>query len=138
MVARPVLIVDDDIDHAVILRTVLASVAPDAQTDTCTDPRRLPDALLEAAPEAVVFMDRMLGGVESLGYLAQLREERSDLVVIVLSSALSEDDRERARRAGATEALEKPGTLAEWRSMLARVMADATRDSDSERPARAG
>jgi len=130
MAARPILIVDDDIDHAVILRTVLSAVAPEAPAETCTDPTRLPEVLLSAPADAVVFIDRMLSGVASFGHLERARDARPDLHVVLLSSALSEDDRDRARAAGAQDALEKPGTLAEWRVMLGQVLDAANRSAD--------
>jgi len=137
MVARPILIVDDDIDHAVILRTVLAGVAPGASTETCTDPSRLPEVLLEAPPDAVVFIDRMLSGIASFAHVRRARDERPDLHLVLLSSALSDDDRERARAAGATDALEKPATLAGWRVLLDQVLGAASRAAQ-ERDSRAG
>lgn len=125
MASRPILIVDDEIDHAVILRAVIASVAPERPTDTCTDPSRLPGALLEAEPDAVVFIDRMLHGVESVRYLPDVARQRPDLHVVVLSSALSEDDERRARASGAASACEKPGTLSQWRALVVRVLDEA-------------
>lgn len=131
MPGRPILIVDDDIDHAVILRTVLASVAPDATTEVCTDPGRMPDVVIESATDALVFMDRRLGGADSIAYLDAVREARPDLRVVLLSSALAEEDRMRALDAGASEAIEKPGTLAEWRALLARILGPDERSGDA-------
>lgn len=138
MPRRPILIVDDDIDHAIILRTVLASVAPDAPTETCTDPGRMPDVLYEAAEGSVVLMDRLLRGVESFRHLPEVRRRRADLHVVVLSAALTDEDRERAIRFGAADAVEKPGSIAAWKQMLARVLGDAEGGSDAGTPAQAG
>ncbi len=137
MAVRSILIVDDDIDHAVILRTVLSAVAPDVPTETCTDPTRLPVALLAAPADAVVFIDRMLAGIASFAHLEHVRDARPDLHVVLLSSALSDEDRDRAREAGARDALEKPGTLAEWRVLLGQVLGAANRGV-AQRDARAG
>lgn len=138
MTPRPILIVDDDIDHAVILRTVLAAVAPAAPTETCTDVSRLPDVLLEAASDAVVFIDRMLRGVDSLRYLSAVCAARTDLYVVVLSAALSREDRQRACDAGAVDAFEKPGSLAAWRALLSQVLGDADRRWDGRDSTRTG
>ena len=138
MTPRPILIVDDDIDHAVILRTVLAAVAPDAPTETCTDVARFPVVLTEAAPDAVVFIYRMLRGVDSLRYLHDVCAARADLYVVVLSAALSSDDRQRALAAGAVAAFEKPGHLADWRALLIQVLGDANRRADGRDAARTG
>ena len=138
MTLRPILIVDDDIDHAVILRTVLGLVAPDAPTETCTDVSRLPDVLIEAAPGALVFIDRMLRGVDSLRYLEAVCAARTDLHIVVLSAALSREDRQRACDAGAVDAFEKPGSLVEWRALLSQVLGDADRRADGRDSARTG
>lgn len=133
MASRPILVVDDDIDHAVILHAVIASVAPESPTDTCTDPSRLPGVLLEAEPGAVVLIDRMLRGVESFGYLPEVTRTRPDLHIVVLSSALSPDDERRARSAGAAAAIEKPGTVAQWRVLVTQALDEADRLSAAGR-----
>lgn len=140
---RPILIVDDDIDHAVILRTVIASVAADSPTETCTDPSRLPDVLLEAERGTIVFIDRMLRGVESFSYLEKVSRARPDLHIVVLSAALSEEDERRARSAGAVAAIEKPGSLAQWRALVTSALDGADRAtgggrSEDGRSSRAG
>lgn len=136
--SRPVLVVDDDIDHAVILRTVLAAVAPGAPVEVCTDPSRLPDALIEAPTGAVVLIDRILRGVESFPHLVAVLADRPDLHVMMLSSVLSPEDRARALLAGARDAREKPGSLAAWRSMLEQILVDADGHSDRGERVRAG
>ena len=135
---RPILVVDDDIDHAVILRTVLARVAPEAPVETCTDPSRLPGVLLEAPEGAVVLIDRLLRGVESFPHVSVAHTQRPDLHVVLLSSALSPEDRDRAIKAGARDAMEKPGSLSLWRSMLEKVLADAEERGERRGGARAG
>ena len=135
---RPILVVDDDIDHAVILRTVLASVAPEAPVEMCTDPSRLPGVLLEAPEGAVVLIDRLLRGVESFPHLKVARDERPDLYVVLLSSALSPEDRARALQSGARDAAEKPGSLSLWRSMLGKMLTDADERDARRGDARAG
>jgi len=139
---RPLLIIDDDVDHAVIARAVLASVAPDLTVDTCLDPRLAPQRLAAAPPSTVVLMDRMLDGVESFPLLRTAVEERPDLYVVLLSSALSADDHRRALAAGAAEAAEKPGRLEAWRTLmhgiLERAHPSAVRSRDVGGSARAG
>lgn len=116
--SRPFLIVDDDIDHAVIIRTVLSSVAPEASVEISTDSRVAP-AALQAAPEgAVVFIDRMLAGTESFPLIEQATAARDDLYVVMLSAVLSAEDREQALAVGARDAFEKPASIQEWRTML--------------------
>lgn len=130
---RPILVVDDDIDHAVIFRTVLSMVAPDAEVDTCTDPRRLPGALLEAAPQSFVFMDRWLGGVDSTAFVRRVAADRPDLEVVVLSASLSAEERASMVAAGATDAFEKPGSIAGWRALLGGVLNRSAEEGSSGR-----
>jgi DNA-binding response OmpR family regulator len=86
----------------------------------------------------VVFIDRMLRGVESFGYLPEVTRDRPDLHIVVLSSALSEDDERRARSSGAAAAVEKPGTLALWRALVTRVLGEAEAGADAGEASRAG
>lgn len=125
MTGRPVLIVDDEVDHAVIARLVIASIAPDATVETCTDSRVARARLIEAPPSAVVLIDRILDGVASWSLVAEVAVERPDLYLVLLSSSLSEEDEARALRAGAAEAAEKPRGLAGWRALLSGVLARA-------------
>src|SRR5690606_25971009 len=111
---RPVVIVDDDVDHAVIARSVLASVAPDAPVTTLTDPRDLAARLAEAPRDAVVLIDRMLDLAESFPLIQRVSAERPDLRFVMLSAALSVEDAGRAMEAGAAGAAEKPGSLRGW------------------------
>jgi DNA-binding NtrC family response regulator len=118
-----VLIVDDEVDHAFIVRRMLADVAPDLPVEVITHPSGIASRLLEAPEGALVLMDRRLGPTESLDLLPGLREARPDLAVAILSAALVDEDRERALRLGALDAAEKPGTLDGWRTLLTGLLA---------------
>ncbi|MFA7295995.1 MAG: response regulator [Dehalococcoidia bacterium] len=124
--ARSVIVVDDDIDHALIVRLVLSRVVPDASIDVMTDPRALAQRLVEAPRDALVLMDRQLDGRDGIDLLPLLRAERPDLRTVLLSAALPEADRLRALAAGAYAATEKPGSLAGWQRLVeSMVGADA-------------
>ena len=116
-------IVDDDIDHAVIIRHMLAEVAPWLPVVAVTDPRDLVARLAGEAPDdALLLIDRMLAGRESLWLVSRLAALRPDLTLAVLSSALSDDERRRAIDAGAHHAAQKPGSLDGWRSLLGSLL----------------
>ncbi len=119
---RRIVIVDDDIDHAIIIRRVLAGIAPDAAVDVMTDPRHIDERLRDVPDGALLLMDRMLAGHESIPFLSGLLERRPDLSVVLLSAALLDSDRDRALRAGAIAAAEKPATLAGWRELLSDLL----------------
>ncbi|MDA1010736.1 MAG: response regulator [Chloroflexi bacterium] len=139
MSQRPLLIVDDDVDHAVIARTVAGMVAPAAAVETCLDARAARARVLNAPEAAVVLIDRLLDGVESIALLAEVAGIRPDLYIVLLSASLSAEDRERALNAGAREATGKPGSLAAWRSLVEGVMARSSGGStESGRDALAG
>lgn len=132
MTVRPLLVVDDDIDHAVIVCTVLSSIAPDAEVETCTDTAGLPARLMEAQAHSLVLIDRMLNGVESLDLVRVAAASRPDLRMVVLSASLSAEDHERAIEAGAAEAAEKPASIAAWRDLLTGIIGRAGGSEASE------
>jgi len=123
MTAAPsVIVVDDDIDHALIVRLVLSRVAPEASIDVMTDPRALAQRLVEAPRGALVLMDRQLDGRDGIDLLPLLRAERPDLRTVLLSAALPEADRLRALAAGAYAAAEKPGSLVGWQHLVESML----------------
>lgn len=130
--ARPIIIVDDDIDHAVIMRTVLSMVAPAADVSVVTDTRDVDAQLLRAPEGAVVFMDRMLPGGEAFPVVAAVTSARPDLRITLLSAALDDVDRDRALRAGAVAGVEKPGSLDGWRALFAEVLGGAAGETSSD------
>jgi DNA-binding NtrC family response regulator len=119
---RPVVIVEDEIDHAIIIRHVLADVAPGVSVEVMTDPLRLEERLLGVPQGALLLMDRRLGPLESVDLLPLLSASRPDLRIAILSAALPGEERERALRFGAFEAVEKPGSLDGWRGLLRRLL----------------
>lgn len=117
-----VVIVDDELDHAVISRLVLAQVAPEVGVDTFTDLQGLASRLAQVAPRSLVVMDRMLNGTESFGLIEELKGARPDLTVVLVSAVLSSQDAQRAAGAGAMLAAEKPGDLIAWRAFFTDLL----------------
>ncbi len=121
-----VFVVDDDIDHVVIIRHMLADVAPDLPVETITDPYDLLPRLLEAiSPGALLLIDRLLDGREVYDTLTQLCAARPDVTVVMLSAVLGDEERRRALAAGARRAEQKPGSLAGWRALLGELVGAA-------------
>ena len=116
-----VVVVVDDIDHALIVRLVLSRVAPDAAIEVMTDPRALAQRLIEVPRDALVFMDRQLDGRDGIDLLPLLRAERPDLRTVLLSAALPEADRLRALAAGSA-ATEKPASVISWQRLVESVL----------------
>ena len=119
---RSVVIVDDEITLAMVMRVLVLEGWPDARVSVFTEIRDLVPRLLEVPIGSVVLMDRRLGGVDSYGMIATLIEARPDVRVAMLSASLGPEEITRARRAGAFAAHEKPAALSEWRQLLAQVV----------------
>lgn len=131
----PIVIVDDDVDHAVIARTVLAMLAPSAAVEVVTDVRRVEEKLRAVEQGALILIDRVLDMVESFALVASLTDERPDLRVVMLSAAMSPEDARRGSEAGALLAVEKPGGLAAWKVLLGDILRQV---GESDRSGSAG
>ncbi len=116
------IIVDDEVDHALIIQTLVTEMAADLLVEVITEASGVVERLERAPERALLLLDRILDGREVFEWLGTLRAARPDLTIVVLSAALSEEDRERALNAGADHAAQKPGNIAAWRALLAEVM----------------
>ena len=119
------LIVDDEPDHALIIRRLLADLAPGLPIEVVATLEELQPRLDETPGGALVLFDRLLGGIEVLPALRALANTRSDLTIALLSAWLSEEDEAAALKAGAEVAEQKPTTLEGWRSLLGGLLARA-------------
>ncbi|GMU41734.1 MAG: hypothetical protein AMXMBFR23_26000 [Chloroflexota bacterium] len=122
MIYTHVVIVDDEVDHAVISRMVLAQVAPGLDVETHTDLVGLEVRLHAVPQDALVIVDRMLGRVESFDLVRALKRVRPDLTVVLVSAVLTPEDRRRALESGASDTAEKPGDLEGWRALFRRLL----------------
>lgn len=120
------LIVDDEPDHALIIRHLLGELAPGLPIEVIGTAADLDARLRDAPGGALVLCDRLLAGTEVLPTLRGVAGERSDLTIALLSAWLSDEDRIRAMEAGATHAAQKPATLGEWRALLGDLLQAAT------------
>jgi DNA-binding response OmpR family regulator len=117
-----VLIVDDESDHVAIIELVVAEVAPSLPAQSLARPELIEGRLSSVPDGALLLLDRMINGREVLDFLPGLREARPDLMVVLMSSALTEADQARALLAGADIAIQKPGRLAGWRVLLMELL----------------
>ncbi|RLT41739.1 MAG: response regulator [Chloroflexi bacterium] len=115
-------IVDDEVTLAVVMRTLVQQTWPGARVTVFTEPQDLPLRLLEVPVGSVVLMDRRLGGVDSYEIIRTLLAGRPDVRVAMLSASLGPEEITRARHAGAFAAYEKPAALGEWRQLLAQMV----------------
>lgn len=88
-----------------------------------TTPRVLVERLVEAPRSAIVFVDRRLDGHVGIALLAAL----ANLCLVLLSTALTDEDRRAALVSGAPAAFEKPGSLQGWRALLEAVLQQSKR-----------
>ena len=117
-----ILVVDDDSDHAQIARLVLRSIVPAIPVEVCRNTRILRDALGDLPRGTLVLLDRIIDGVESFSTLVDIRGQRPDLAIVMLSASLSLVDRAYAIACGAAEAIEKPSSLDGWRTALGALL----------------
>lgn len=121
MTATHVLIVDDEADHALIVRHLLGALAPGAVIETIEVADGLAERLRDVPAGAAVLLDRLLGGVETLPVLEGLAA-REDLRVALVSAWLPPEEERRALEAGAFLATTKPATLDGWRALLRELL----------------
>ena len=130
-----VVIVDDEVTLAVVMRTLVQQTWPDARVTVFIEPQDLAPRLLEVPVGSVVLMDRRLGGVESYAIIRTLLDARPDVRVAMLSASLGPEEITRARHAGAFAAYEKPAGLSEWRQLLAQVVPSPVEPTAQSGPA---
>ena len=118
-----VLLVDDDLDHLVIVRRVLARLAPGLPVTTLVDARDLMPRLRSAPSGTLLLIDRRLGDVDGLALLGEACRVRPDLRIALLSAALTRAEEREALARGAYLAAEKPSGLDGWRALLATLLA---------------
>ena len=115
-------IVDDEADHAEIIRQLTAEIAPDLHVRVVQELGELSQGLRRAPPGALLLIDRVVHGRDTIDLLPALRALRPDMTAVMLSAALSDRDRRRALAAGAHRAVQKPGRIADWRELLADLL----------------
>jgi DNA-binding response OmpR family regulator len=113
---RQVLVVEDDPDLRLLLRTVLEDAGFEVEE---TDSGLSALEALDRCPIDLVLLDLGLPGLDGHEVLRQFRVE-SDVPVIVLSGRQSETERTAALEAGADDYISKPFSTPE---MLARMRA---------------
>lgn len=118
-----IMIIEDDPDHARIARIVLEAMAPGVLLAVCRDREEAAAALDDLPRGPLVLMDRLLYGVETFDAITWLRTRRPDARVVMLSALLDSVDRAYAIACGAADAIEKPSTLAGWRTTLGALVA---------------
>jgi ActR/RegA family two-component response regulator len=112
-----ILWVDDDIEFVELLARRFKRRG--ARVRICDSPEACLEAVRQEAPDVVVT-DRMLGGYDGLRLVSRLRQQVTDLVVIMLSGYSDEASIREAMDSGVTEYLAKPVPLAELEKALVR------------------
>lgn len=131
-------IVDDEADHAEIIRQLTAEIAPDLHVRVVQELSQLSRGLRRAPPGALLLIDRVVHGRETIELLPALRALRPDMTAVMLSAALSDRDRQRALAAGAHRAVQKPGRIADWRELLDDLLRLSGERHHATAPSRAG
>ena len=126
-----ILIVEDEVDLALGVRDALAHAG--FRSEVAHDGRRALERL-RAEPFDLVVLDLMLPGMNGLDLLRELRKDRSDVRVLILTALSDEEDLIEGFQAGADDYMAKPFSP---RELLARVEAQfRRRDLDNAPPPR--
>lgn len=107
MIARPVLVVDDNPANVKLMTFVLSSSGYDVRSATTAG-----EALvsIEECMPALILMDLQLPGMDGLTLTRKLRADprMRDLVIIAVTAYAMTGDRERALDAGCDDYISKP------------------------------
>ncbi|MEX2446953.1 MAG: response regulator [Dehalococcoidia bacterium] len=117
-----ILVVDDDLDQAAIVSTVLGCRPGSPPVTVYGDGDALLADLLDAPAGALVLVDRRLGAAESFDLIARSSALRPEIRFVMLSALITPADRIRAVACGAALALDKPSGLVGWRALLDEVL----------------
>lgn len=128
-----VLVIEDDLDVALYTKTVLEKRL-DCQVITVSSAPEVLPALRQLDPD-VVITDIELPGASGLELMAQIREERPGVPVIVMTAHVSVEYAVSALRNHADEFLTKPVSSADLVSHVTRL-AEARRTAAAEAPTR--
>jgi DNA-binding response OmpR family regulator len=131
MAAR-ILIVDDNPDILLLLRTNLRACG--FETETAADGEEALRAIEKRSPD-VVLLDLMMPVLDGWGVLEALRERTGAPPVVVVSAAASEANEERARSLGAAGYVTKPFAVADLVDRIRAVLGPrAPAGTDAVRP----
>jgi hypothetical protein len=111
-----VVIVDNDADHILTERLIVAQLVPNAVVEVMTDPRTLAQRPVAVPQESLVLIDRNLDGRDSIDLMMPPSAERPDLRTVLLSVAWS------GVGAGAHTAVEKPFPVSGWRELVGPLL----------------
>ena len=121
----PVLLVEDEPDMAAEVSKELTNLGYHVRVAE-TEAEGL--AAARSHPAALMIVDRMLKGIDSLSMIETLRREGIRIPVLVVSALASVDERIRGLKAGGDDYLIKPFAMGE---LAARIEALLRRSNDS-------
>lgn len=129
--SQRILIVEDEVDLALGVRDALQHSGFEAE---CVHDGRVGLEKLREGRFDLVVLDLMLPGLNGLDLLRELRKEKSDVRVLILTALADEDDLLKGFQAGADDYMAKPFSP---RELVARVDAQFRRRAiDSAPPPR--
>jgi two-component system OmpR family response regulator len=121
----PLLLVEDDPDMAAEVTKELTNLGYHVRV---TETKAEGLAAARSHPAALLIVDRMLNGIDSLSMIETLRRDGIRIPVLVVSALASVDERIRGLKAGGDDYLIKPFDMGE---LAARIEALLRRSNDS-------
>lgn len=130
---RSVLVVEDNPDHALLVKLALARVDPNLDIRVCSDGREAVDLLSRAAPSEdralrsvpdLVLLDLSMPRLDGFGVLEWVGQEAAleRMPVIVLTSSSSPMDEARAMDLGASGFFTTPANLEDLGEMIRTIV----------------
>ncbi len=117
-----VLLAEDDDSVARVAASMLGLLGCTVQT--VNNGAKLMDALSEGADPDVIFLDLRMPTMDGSETLTRLRESGFTTPIVIISGLVTQAEHERLQKAGASEVVQKPLTIAGLDQVLASVTAE--------------
>lgn len=127
MSAKSVLIVDDEKNIRLTVRTALAALKVEA--DEAENGARALE-MLEGASFAAVLLDLKMPGMDGMEVLHRMRENGCDTPVIIITAHGTVDSAVEAMKLGAVDFIQKPFSPDEIRKLVADVISRENMDEE--------
>ena len=115
-----ILVIDDDLDHILIIKRAILKLRTDCAIETITDGTQALERLQNENLPALIFLDQKMPGLAGDEVLRKIRgrKETRYIPVVMLTSSQMETEMKTAYDAGANSFLHKTHDLTEFTNRL--------------------